>query len=385
MTGKESQLDEDRIENRADFAFVRYANCWEDADMLVRALQPCAGKRVLSIASAGDNALALLATGAEVVAADLSAAQLACLELRCAAFRHLSHDDLLAFLGVYECHRRSQTYDLLERDLSEAAKEFWKRRPHDVSQGIIHIGKFENYFQIFRTSVLPWIHSRTTIAKIFHPKDPVERQRFWDRTWNNRRWRLLVRVFFSRFLMARMGRDPEFFRYVEGSISDQIQDRARYAMTVLSPDRNPYLQYIATGNFQSALPRYLRPECHDAIRHGLERLTLFHGTIEEAAAIHDVGGFDALNLSDIFEYVNEQTTRKIYGALLRYVNPGGRIAYWNTFVPRQCPPEFAANVIPRNELSAELFAEDKAFFYGHFQIDEVKANETEQASHESKS
>ena len=51
---------------------------------------------MLSIASAGDNCLALLAEGAEVVAADLSAAQLACLELRCAAFRRLDYDDVQA-------------------------------------------------------------------------------------------------------------------------------------------------------------------------------------------------------------------------------------------------------------------------------------------------
>ena len=68
----------DRIEDRAAFEQVRYANCWEDADVLCEALQPAEGKRILSIASAGDNALALLAQGATVVAADISLAQLAC-------------------------------------------------------------------------------------------------------------------------------------------------------------------------------------------------------------------------------------------------------------------------------------------------------------------
>ena len=373
MTGKDADRGKDRIQNRADFGFVRYGNCWEDADILVRALKPCSGKRVLSIASAGDNALALLATGAEVVAADLNAAQLACLELRCAAFRHLSYAELLAFLGVHASDRRLHTYQVLEQDLSDSAKEFWSTRRADVSQGIIHIGKFETYLQIFRTKVLPWIHSRSTIARMLERRSRAERQQFWDSTWNNRRWRMLVRIFFSRFLMARMGRDPEFFRYVEGSIADQIQERARYAMTVLPTDQNPYLQYIATGNYQSALPRYLRAEHHAAIRGGLERLTLFHGPIEEAAAAYGTGGFDALNLSDIFEYVNEQTTREIYGSLLNHGNPGGRIAYWNTFVPRHCPREFADHVVPLDGQSAELFAEDKAFFYGHFQVDQIKS------------
>jgi len=372
MTNTSGNLDADQIQFRAGFDFVRYASCWEDADILVQALRPGPGKRILSIASAGDNSLALLATGAEVVAADLNVAQLACLELRCAAFRQLQHPDLLAFFGVNESDQRLQTYRLLEHELSETAKEYWSAHPTDVSRGIIHQGKFERYFQTFRTRVLPLIHSRKTIAKLLQPKSLSERLQFWDHNWNNRRWRMLLRVFFSRFLMSRMGRDPEFFRYVEGSISEQIQSRARYAMTRLPTDQNAYLQYIATGNYQSALPRYLRAEHHNAIRNGLERLTLFHGPIEEAAAKYAAGGFDGFNLSDIFEYVSEETARELYGTLIENARPGARIAYWNTFVPRRCPKTFEEVVAPQTELAAELFAQDKAFFYSHFQLDEVK-------------
>ena len=74
------------VRTRASFRFVRYASVWEDADILCEALAPRAGGgRLLSIASGGDNALALLTLDpAEVVAVDLSTAQLACLELRIA-------------------------------------------------------------------------------------------------------------------------------------------------------------------------------------------------------------------------------------------------------------------------------------------------------------
>src|SRR5437773_3458117 len=67
----------DRIEERARFGYVRYANCWEDANVLCDALEPAPGKRILSIASGGDNSFALAADGAHVVAVDLSEAQLA--------------------------------------------------------------------------------------------------------------------------------------------------------------------------------------------------------------------------------------------------------------------------------------------------------------------
>jgi S-adenosylmethionine-diacylglycerol 3-amino-3-carboxypropyl transferase len=361
----------DRIESRADFDFVRYANCWEDADTLIDAIQPRPGQRLLSIASAGDNSLALLATGAAVVAADLSTAQLACLELRCAAFRHLEHQELLAFLGACASDQRWKTYQRLMHDLSDSARDFWSRRQREVATGIIHMGKFERYFRTFRTRVLPLIHSRATIARMLEPKNETERREFWEGTWNNRRWRFLLRVFFSRSVMARMGRDPEFFRYVDGSIADQIRSRAQHAMVQLAPHQNPFLQYIATGNFQSALPRYLRAEHHAAIRDGLDRLTLFHGPIEDAATMYGADGFDGFNLSDIFEYISEKTTRELYGALLKHANAGAKLAYWNTFVPRDCPREFASHVHPRTERSAELFLRDKAFFYSRFHVDQV--------------
>src|SRR6185436_19732 len=89
-----------RIDARARFDIIRYANSWEDADVLCAALRPAPGKRMLAIASAGDNAFALLAAGAEVVAADLSAAQLALVELKRAAIRQLDDDALLHFLGA---------------------------------------------------------------------------------------------------------------------------------------------------------------------------------------------------------------------------------------------------------------------------------------------
>ncbi len=71
---------------RADFSQIRYAQVWEDADILLTALDIQPTDTVVSIASAGDNALALLGAGAaRVVALDLNPAQLACLELRVSA------------------------------------------------------------------------------------------------------------------------------------------------------------------------------------------------------------------------------------------------------------------------------------------------------------
>src|SRR5205823_5240963 len=84
------------VQTKADFTGVRYAQCWEDAHILVEALDVQPGDVCLSIASAGDNAIALLTKHpARVIALDLSPAQLACVELRVAAYQTLEHAELL--------------------------------------------------------------------------------------------------------------------------------------------------------------------------------------------------------------------------------------------------------------------------------------------------
>ncbi|HEX3531750.1 MAG TPA: DUF3419 family protein [Thermoanaerobaculia bacterium] len=368
----------ERIEQRARFDLIRYANVWEDAGVLVAALRPAPGKRFLSIASAGDNAFALLAAGAEVVAADLSPAQLALVELKRAAIRRLDHAETLAFLGVRPSPDRLRIYAELEPDLPETARAIWRGRLDTVAAGVIHGGKFESYFRLFRTRVLPLIHSRKTVLALLEERTEAERVRFYAERWDNLRWRLLFRVFFSRFAMGRLGRDPEFFRFVEGSVAERILARARYALTVLPTHANPYLESILTGNYSErdgALPRYLEPETFAAVRESLDRLTLFHGPVEAAAeAHHGAGGagFDGFNLSDIFEYLDPATSAAIYGRLLATARPGARFAYWNMLVPRRRPDALAGRVRSLDAEAAELFARDLAFFYSAFVLETVE-------------
>ena len=360
----------DRIEHRARFDLIRYANVWEDAWILCDALRPEPGRRMLSIASAGDNCFALLAGGAEVVAADLSPAQIALVDLKRAAIRRLDADECAAFLGFRhsETDRRA-TYEQLERDLGPKSREFWREILDSLTEGVAHEGKFELYFELFRERVLPLIHRRDTVLSLLEPRDRAGRETFYETTWNNLRWRLLFRVFFSRFVMGRLGRDPEFFRYVEGSVAERILARSRYALTVLPTDENPYLEYILTGNFGHALPLYLRPEVYPDVKSNLDRLTLFEGPIEKAAKEGE--GFDGFNLSDIFEYLDEPTSVEIYGRLLERARPGARFAYWNMLVPRRLSASFPDRVRYLEAESKELFARDLAWFYSAFVVEEV--------------
>src|SRR5271166_1591350 len=132
------------VAGKADFSRIRYAQCWEDADILLEGLDVRPGDVCLSIASAGDNALALLTREpARVIALDLSSAQLACLELRVAAYRHLTHPELLELMGSVPSRRRRSLYYRFRGKLAPAARAFWDAHPAALAHGIGGAGKFE--------------------------------------------------------------------------------------------------------------------------------------------------------------------------------------------------------------------------------------------------
>ena len=364
------------IESRASFERVRYAQLWEDADVLCAALDGPPGRTLVSICSAGDNALALLTLDPErVVALDLSAAQTACLRARVAAYRTLDHGAFLELMGSRPSRRRA---DLLERSLRAADGEtaaFWRAQSGAVARhGLGGAGRFERYFRTFRRFVLPLAHSRRTVNDVFVPRPPPERERFFDTRWNTWRWRMLLRTFFSNWTMGRLGRDPAFFDHVEGSLADHVAGRLRHAAVDLDPAANPYLRWILTGTHEGAedeaLPMAWRARHYGTIRDRLDRLDIRHGALEAFVATGErAHGF---NLSDIFEYMDEATFAAVYGSVLDAARPGARLVYWNMMVPRRVPAPHAGRVQTLAEAEARGKAADKAFFYSDFVVEEAR-------------
>ena len=248
-----------RREPASPFTILRYAQCWEDADILVDGLDIRPGDTCLSIASAGDNTLSLLTRSpARVIAVDLNPTQIAALELRVAAYRTLGHGELLELVGSRPSARREMLYARCRPLLSDYARGYWDGRSDAVRAGVGSAGKFERYFALFRRFVLPLVHRRSTVRDLLQHRDEGGRLRFYEERWNTRAWRMLFRVFFSETVLGRLGRDPSFFTYAESSVADHLMGRVRHALTALDPAENPYLHWITTGEHDGALPHAQR-------------------------------------------------------------------------------------------------------------------------------
>lgn len=359
---------------QADFqTILRYAQVWEDADILLEGLDIQPDDECLSIASAGDNALAMLARSPRrVVALDMNPSQLACLELRVAAFHTLEYKELLELIGSASSDRRSKLYEAIKPRLSAGARAFWDARSVQIAQGVGHAGKFENYFRLFRERIMPLVHSQRTIQELFAPREKAERHLFYETRWNTWRWRVLFHLFFSRAAMGALGRDPSFFQYVEGSVAERILSRTKHALTELPPEENPYLQWILTGKHTSALPFYLREENVPLIRRNLDRLEWHLAPLEDFLGQQPRGALSKFNLSDIFEYLSPETSEVLLAQIADTARPGGRLAYWNMLAPRSAPASLRNKIVSRPDLGAALHARDKAFFYSAFIVEDIQ-------------
>lgn len=338
--------------------YLRYANCWEDAEVLQKGLQVGPGDRVLSIGSAGDNCFHLLSQSPElVVAIDINVVQLKVIALKKAAFQTLSYSEFLEFLGFRESTDRSVLYTKVAEALAPNELEYWTLRQEEVSNGIIHQGKFEKYFQLFRKRVLPLIHPGRRVDRLFQSKDGEQQNTFYHLSWNNRRWRFLIEIFFGKLVMGRMGRDPKFLDQVEVPVAQFIKQQIERHLSDESCQENYFLHYILKGDFQPQLPPYARPDSFEKIKQNLDRLVIKEGYIQDA--FEDYPKFDKFNLSDIFEYLDHETFRQLGQELEAHGNPGALYLHWDLMVPRDLSQVTRLKEVPF--IPSET---DKGFFYG---------------------
>lgn len=316
----------------------------------------------ISVASAGDNTLAMLIKEPRrVYAFDVNETQLYCCELKIACFRCLSYKDTLTLLGVRKGERLT-LYNKLRHALSKDAQDFFDQNPDLITGGIIHTGKFERFFGIFRNYIIPLISTREKF-RCFARTDDLEKQReFYSTHINNRRLNAIFRIYFGYKVMGKLGRDSSFYNYVEEKeqSGNDIRDRFEFGISNTVNAFNPYINYIVCGGYTPrSLPLYLRPEYFNIIRRNIDRITLIKGDLLSL----DIGKVDFANLSDIFEYMSEDEFTQNTEKLSAMLDTGGRAAYWNMQNRRYID---RTDLYCDCEISEDLFKKNNSWFYRDF-------------------
>jgi S-adenosylmethionine-diacylglycerol 3-amino-3-carboxypropyl transferase len=352
-----------------DFNVLRYATCWEDAHVLDKTLSIMTGDKVLSICSGGDNSFILLKGNPTLlVAVDISPVQLYLTELKMVIIYKYDHAEVLEFLGYNDCKHRLNMYKEISHELSKEAFLHWEANHAMIERGLIHEGKFEKYLRAFAKYIVPLIHSKKEIDGLLREKSEVDQALYFDKVWDTFLWRSFFKVFFSRYVMGKFGRDPQFLKEVNVDVATYIRSKADSHMKSVLAQNNLFLHYCLKGGFGHYLPEYLLKENFYDVKSNLGKMKLHLGFVQDVFNVY--GSFDKMNLSNIFEYMNQPTFEDISRKIISHLNPEGRVAYLNLMVERDIAKILPSNVVSLHDDYGDLLKKDIGFFYRKYLINQ---------------
>jgi S-adenosylmethionine-diacylglycerol 3-amino-3-carboxypropyl transferase len=307
-----------------------------------------------------------------VVCIDRNSTQLALLDLKMTAIRRLDPPEARLLLGLTpaRARERQELFQSLQSHLPPVARSFWNAHIDAIHDGVLNLGKFERYLALFRRFVLPLVQWPGTVRRMCELSDLDEQRELYRTRWDSWRWRTLFRLFFSRKMMEKRGRQKEFFDHVEETnIADVFMKRAERALTEMPVATNPYLRWILDE--ANLVPPYLSDEWMPVVRERLDRIVVLDSDLAAPLDSARPGTYSAYNLSDCLEYMDEAAANALLTRAVSAAQEGARLVYWNLLVPRD------GSQVPGLEAvgsADDLYAVDRAFFYGRLVVEQVASN-----------
>jgi len=342
----------------------------EDERTEARGLRLARGDRVLSIASAGEMPLSLLALGAdEVLAVDTDARQLYLTELKLSAIRALERLDALRFLGYLPApgSERWRLFEVVAPLLPDGRRAFWLAHRRAIDQGPVWAGRYERYIRTLLALTRPLLSQTSREALFQQPTLDAQREHF-DRAIGRPVVRAIFRLAFNPRVFARGGMDPRSLRHRRSpqALGEQYFQRFRGFCTDHPARENHLLQLTLLGRLvdQAASPACLTPEGIAVLRARHSRLELRHGDVVACLRGEPPGRFNKVHLSNLADWLSQAEFDALLEALAGRVARPGRAVWRFLHVDRQVPVALRGQLRVEAQLGAALSASDRFPFYG---------------------
>ena len=341
------------IDGKLFFAQVR-----EDPRLEIEALRPRSDGTYIVVGSGGCTALSLLASGAgRVVAVDMNSTQNHVTELKAAAIAALDSTECVAFLGgaPMEQRQRSHLYGTLRRYLTRDCVRYWDSRSRAVESGLLGSGVSERFISLLSRLVTGLIHPRERVGRLLSCGSLDDQQRFYHGEWNNRRWKLLLKLLLNRWTLNKTY-DPAFFAHVKNeSFSAHFHGVFERSVTLNAVAENYFLHHMLTGRYpaeSSGLPPYLQPDSVLATN-GVQGLEIVDGSLQDYLWLCETSSADGIVLSNICEWLSEGEIERLFASVARVAKPGATVCFRN-FVGHTEVPEKMATVIREDRHAGEM-------------------------------
>ncbi len=365
-----------------------YNQIWEDPRVDAEALQLGPGSRVLTISSAGCNALNYLIHDVEsITAVDLNHHHLALTRLKIAAVRFLpDYESLFAFFGAADDIRNIERFDrFILPNLDESTRRYWCKRTGLSGR---RIEWFANGF--YKRSrlgrLLGLIHGALRSIgrdpmKLLEAKDQAERERVFDEVfgplYDNK---ILKWIGGSPLSVFSLGIPPSQHQHMsdetEGRLLEEYRRRTRRLICAWPLEDNYYAwQAIARcydRRDRRGVPDYLKAEHYPVIKARAERIHTRLASTIDALESAQVGAFNRFIFLDSQDWMPPAVIERQWRAIARVAPIGGRIIFRTAAqgspIEAALPPDLAPRFKGHPEESKAFYLADRSAIYGGFHL-----------------
>lgn len=345
---------------------IVFSRAWEDDRLDVAALAVVPGERVLVVAAAGDAALALQAAGAEVVAVDRNPDQLRLVALKAAAARVLPVEALHRWFEVGIDPDAARIYrDLVRDKLTEPDARWWDDRIRVVARGLHEdAGVGRSFARLGRVARLLIPDLTRTLESM---DDPEAQRAYWRARVQPRLFGRLTHLLAARTPVLRnLAPNPhELARIRAGGWSYGLVRRIDGVVGRHLVRDHPWWRPALIGRPADIGhgAAWLDRDRVTALAAGAGSLRLVEGDLAMALDALDAGSLDAISVSNVPDWLDEDAQARLALAVGRALAPGGRVLV-RRVVAR--PPEadpFVTSGLRIDPATRTLVADERTALY----------------------
>jgi S-adenosylmethionine-diacylglycerol 3-amino-3-carboxypropyl transferase len=364
---------------------IDYYTCWEDFQIIQKALQINNADVIFSITSGGCNIFNFLVYNPKkIIAVDYNPYQNHLLELKIEAMRQFEYEQFLQFMGITPSNDREQLYERVRKRLSDNARKLWDRNSYAIKRGVLLVGE-QNVKNIGK--MLRFLKGHSTIENFFLCGDIKEQTAYFYDHINGLPWRLYQRSTSQNWVVKlmlcsraikelpyRRKRAPDYFHYLQHV--HFLSNHAKRIEQVFSkiPIRyNHFASLMLLGYYfnTDCYPPYLKVENYDTIRQRLDRIEMKSASAIEAVRQFPHNYFTKFNLSNIFDWMGTDSFHQQLEDLTNSGKDGGKILYATTRTDREIPPKITA-LSQDAKLASELLHEDRTIMYSMYHFGTIR-------------
>ncbi|MCO6511543.1 MAG: BtaA family protein [Aridibacter famidurans] len=372
-------------------AFV-YNQIWEDPRVDLKALELDGDSRVLTISSGGCNAMNyLLAAPQSVKAVDLNRHHIALLKLKIAAMKVLpDHEDFFAFFGKGSGKKNIENFEKrIAPVLDEETREYWEGK-YRIKRG--------RRIDLFTGRGI-YDHSRNGyFLRFFHGLsrklgcDPEAVLRAKNIEEQKELYEKHIAPFFDSKLIRFIGKMPvtlfglgippqqyeELKRDLDGdgTVIDIYRERTERLAAGFPIEDNYFAWQALARRYDTeqgtALPEYLKKKNYERLRSLADRISAKVGSVTEEIRENRPGTFNRFVFLDAQDWMKPPMMTELWGLIAEGSESGARIIFRTAGrlspIEGALPDDLRKRFEYHEDLSLELFKEDRASIYGGFHL-----------------